>query len=104
MTECRYVVITPARNESTFIDKTLNSMIRQTVLPELWVIVNDGSTDDTAEKVRPYLAEHPWIRLVNLPVRQERDFAAKVNAFNAGKNIVDDIDYSIIGNLDGDVS
>src|SRR5579862_7126668 len=104
MTACKYVLITPARNESAFIEKTLNSMIRQTVIPELWVIVNDGSTDDTAEKVRPYLAEHPWIKLVNLPVRQERHFAAKVYAFNAGREALGDVSYEIIGNLDGDVS
>jgi glycosyltransferase involved in cell wall biosynthesis len=104
MTELKYVLITPARNESTFIEKTLNSMIRQTLLPERWVIVNDGSTDDTAEKVRPFLAENPWIQLIDLPVRKERHFAAKVHAFNAGKEAVGDINYEIIGNLDADVS
>ena len=103
-TDRKYVVITPARNESAFIEKTLDSMIRQTVLPERWIIVNDGSTDDTAEKVQPYLAEHSWIRLVNLPVRQERHFAAKVNAFDAGRANIGDVEYSIIGNLDADVS
>ena len=101
---CPYVLITPARNEEAFIEKTLESVIKQTVLPQRWVIVNDGSTDATSEKVRSYLADHPWITLVDLPVRKERHFAAKVNAFNAGRERVRDLDYIVIGNLDADVS
>jgi glycosyltransferase involved in cell wall biosynthesis len=99
-----YVLISPARNEAAYIETTICSMIKQTVLPEKWVIVNDGSTDDTSKIVRPYLADHPWIELIDLPVRKERNFAAKVYAFNAGKERVKDIPYSIIGNLDADVS
>jgi biofilm PGA synthesis N-glycosyltransferase PgaC len=99
-----YVLITPARNESKYIEKTLESVVRQTVLPLKWVIVNDGSTDATSNVVRPWLAEHPWIELINLPVREERHFAAKVNAFNTGQEKVREVRYAIIGNLDGDVS
>lgn len=99
-----YVLITPARNEAAFIRLTIESVVRQTVLPARWVIVNDGSTDDTAAIISPYLAKNPWIVLVNLPVRRERHFAAKVNAFNAGRARVADIDYAIIGNMDADIS
>jgi biofilm PGA synthesis N-glycosyltransferase PgaC len=99
-----YVLITPARNEATFIETTILSVIKQTVLPLKWVIVNDGSTDATSSIVRPYLADHRWIELVDLPVRRERNFAAKVYAFNAGQERVKDLEYEIIGNLDADVS
>ncbi len=104
MKHCPYALITPARNEEAFIEKTLESMVSQTVLPARWVIVNDGSTDSTAAKIRPYLADHPWIALVDLPVRKERHFAAKVNAFNKGREMLQDTEYRVIGNLDGDVS
>lgn len=99
-----YVLVSPARNESAFIEKTIQSMIKQTVLPARWVIVNDGSTDNTSDLVRPYLADHPWMTLVDLPVRKDRHFAAKVNAFNVGRQRVEDINYQIIANLDADVS
>jgi biofilm PGA synthesis N-glycosyltransferase PgaC len=99
-----YVLITPARNEETFIEITIQSMIKQSVAPVRWVIVNDGSTDATSSIVRRYLADHRWIELVDLPVRKERNFAAKVYAFNAGQERVRDLDYEIIGNLDADVS
>jgi glycosyltransferase involved in cell wall biosynthesis len=104
MADCPYVLITPARNEEAFIERTLESVMKQSLLPERWVIVNDGSTDATAARIRPYLADHPWIKLVDLPVRRERHFAAKVNAFNAGKEQLKDITYDVIGNLDADVS
>ena len=48
--------------------------------------------------------EIPWIEVVNLPVRRERNFAAKVYAFNAGQERVKGLNYEIIGNLDSDVS
>jgi len=99
-----YVLITPARNESRYIEKTLESMIRQTVLPRKWVIVNDGSTDNTASLVAKYLAAHPWIEMIDLPVHRDRSFAGKVHAFNAGLERVKNLEYEVIGNLDADLS
>lgn len=99
-----YVLITPARNEEAFIQKTIESMIGQTVLPLKWVIVNDGSTDKTSDIVGSYLARHPWIELVQMPQRRDRSFAAKVTAFNAGYERVKGLPYDIIGNLDGDIA
>ncbi len=100
----KYVLISPARNEEMYIQKTLDSMIAQTVLPERWVIVDDGSTDGTAEIVKPYAERYPWIELVRRPKRVERSFAGKANAFNAGYELVKSLPYDVIGNLDVDVS
>lgn len=99
-----YVLITPARNEEAFIEKTIESVINQTALPLKWVIVDDGSTDKTAEIVSRYLVQYPWIELVQMPQRRDRSFAAKVMAFNAGYERVEGLQYEIIGNLDGDIS
>ena len=99
-----YALVTPARNEEAFIEKTIESVINQTALPLKWVIVDDGSTDRTAEIVGRYLAKHPWIELVQMPQRRDRSFAAKVGAFNAGFERVNDLPYEIIGNLDADIS
>lgn len=99
----QYVLVTPTRNEEAFIDETIESVARQTCLPLKWVIVNDGSTDSTRSRIEPFLSKHNWIELVNLPVRQERNFAAKVRAFDAGQQKVKHLDYELIGNLDSDV-
>ncbi len=100
----KYVLITPARNEVKYIELTLKSVTAQSVLPERWVIVSDGSTDGMDEIVQRYAAIHPWIELVRMPERKERHFAGKVHAFNAGAARVKDLEYGVIGNLDGDVS
>ncbi len=99
-----YILITPARNEADFIELTLKSMVAQSVVPLKWVIVSDGSTDGTDELVRRYMLQHPWIELVRMPERRERHFAGKVHAFNAGYERVKNLDFSIVGNLDADVS
>jgi glycosyltransferase involved in cell wall biosynthesis len=103
-THLKYVLITPARNEEAYIEKTIQSVISQTVLPEKWVIVSDGSTDRTDEIVKQYIAENAWIELIRMPEHRDRQFAAKVHCFNAGYEKVKDVKYDIIGNLDADIS
>ena len=100
----KYVLITPARNEEAFIGKTLDSMMAQTLLPERWVIVDDGSTDQTAEIVESYAKRHPWIDLVRRMPDRDRNFAGKVHAFNAGLERVRSLRFEAVGNLDADIS
>ncbi len=99
-----YVLITPARNEAAFIEKTIQSVIAQTVLPRRWIIVSDGSTDGTDEIVERYTPLHPWIELIKMPLREERNFAAKVLAVRAGYERVQDLPFEVVGNIDADVS
>ncbi|MFN0171054.1 MAG: glycosyltransferase family 2 protein [Bryobacteraceae bacterium] len=98
-----YVLITPARNEGRLLEMTIESVIHQTVLPLKWVIVDDGSTDNTGDIVRRYLRQHPWMELVQMPLRRHRSFAGKVTAFNAGYERVKGLRYEILGNLDADI-
>jgi glycosyltransferase involved in cell wall biosynthesis len=99
-----FVLITPAHNEAAFIERTLASMVAQTRLPERWVIVDDGSTDGTAEIVRGYAKQFLWIELLQRPQRLDRSFAGKVHAFDAGLARVQALQFEVIGNLDADLS
>src|SRR5579862_2938919 len=99
-----YVLVTPERNEATFIELTIQSVVTHTVAPLRWVIVSDGSTDGTDEIVKRYVAKHTWIELVRMPERKERHFAGKVHAFNAGFARVRDLTYDVIGSLDADIT
>jgi len=54
----RYVIITPARNEGQYLQKTIDSVAAQTVRPQKWIIVNDGSTDQTPLLIGA-AAKHP---------------------------------------------
>ena len=100
----KYVLVTPARNEEAFIKKTLDSVCSQTVLPERWVVVDDGSTDRTSEIVSEYASRFPWIELIRQPLRAERHFAGKALAFQAGFERLQSLAFDVIGNIDADVS
>ena len=99
-----YVLITPARNEEGYIRKGLDSVTAQTLPPLRWVIVDDGSTDRTADIVREYAQRFPWIQLVSRPQHVDRSFAGKVRAFNAGFEEVQSLGFDVVGNLDADIS
>jgi poly-beta-1,6-N-acetyl-D-glucosamine synthase len=100
----KYALVTPARNEATYIEATIKSVISQTIKPQKWVIVSDGSTDGTDEIVKKYQAAQPWIELLRMPERRERHFAGKVGAFNAGYERMQGVQYDVIGNLDADIT
>jgi glycosyltransferase involved in cell wall biosynthesis len=100
----KYVLITPSRNEETFVTMTLDSMVAQTLLPQRWIFVDDGSTDKTAEIVESYARRYPWIELVRRPHGLNRSFAGKVHAFNAGFERLRSFEFDVIGNLDSDLS
>ena len=99
-----YVLITPARNEERNIERTLKSVINQSLRPLRWVIVDDGSTDRTPALVTEYASKQPWIELVRRPKRSDRSFAGKAHAVNAGLERVRDLAFEVMGNLDADVS
>jgi glycosyltransferase involved in cell wall biosynthesis len=100
----KYVLITSARNEAKFIEGTIRSVVSQTLLPERWVIVDDGSTDRTAEIVESYLERNPWIELVQRPNRSARSFTGKALAVNAALERLAALPFDVVGNLDADVS
>lgn len=105
MNQNRYVLVTAARNEAAYIEQTILSVLAQTVLPERWVIVSDGSTDATDGIIETHAKKHTFLECVRLD-REERDrnFAAKVHAINRGYERIRGVDFEFIGTLDADVT
>ena len=99
-----YVLMTSARNEEEYIEKTIQSVVSQTILPKKWIIVSDGSTDRTDEIVSRYAAKYNWIELLRMPEHEDRQFAAKVNCINTAYQTCKGFEYDIIGNIDADIS
>jgi len=100
----KYVVITSAKNEQAFIGRTLESVVAQSVLPERWVIVDDGSTDRTAAIVAGYAERCSWIELIRRPPRSTRTFAGKARNVNETVERLGSLAFDVIVNLDADVS
>lgn len=60
-----YIMITPVKNEQKHIRATIDSVLKQSELPKLWVIIDGGSTDKTRDVVKEYITKYPWINLVH---------------------------------------
>ena len=103
MAELSYVLVTPARNEGAHIGKTLQAVCAQTCLPARWVIVSDGSMDDTEKQVAAHAERHAFIVLVTTSGDGHRGVAAKVAAIRRGTELLTG-PYDFWGNLDADIS
>lgn len=101
----RYVVITPVRDEEAYLESTIQSMMQQTVLPQEWVIVDDGSQDNTGKILDDYASRLPWIRAIH---RKNRGFrkagGGVVDAFNDGYHALASSNWEFIVKFDGDLS
>ena len=64
-------IVSPVRDEGKYVRNTLDAMVAQTVQPQEWLFVDDGSTDDTRAIIESYAANHPWIRVIS---RDNRGF------------------------------
>ena len=86
-----YALATAAYNEEKLIGSVIQSIVAQTVKPEKWVIVNDGSTDRTAEIVKGYANKYPFIELYTITEEHPRDLTAQVHAINRGFSQLKDL-------------
>jgi glycosyltransferase involved in cell wall biosynthesis len=99
------VIVSPVRDEADYIELTLQSMVAQTVRPREWIVVDDGSSDNTPEIVLRYAEQYPFIRLVRRSNRGFRKLGGGViAAFKEGLAQVTEGDYAYLAKLDGDMS
>ncbi len=97
------VVISPCRDEAQTLPRTIASMKAQTRPPALWVIVDDGSTDETPAILARAAREIPWMRVVRRDNRGFRKLGGGViDAFYAGLVTVD-IEYGFVAKMDVDL-
>lgn len=100
----RYCLVSPVRDEARYARRTLDSVLGQTAPPTLWVIVDDGSTDETPAILADYAARHPSIRIVTRADRGKRGVGGGVvEAFNVGLATIDRGDFAYLGKLDMDL-
>ena len=92
----RYLLISPCRDEARYLRRTLDSVAAQSVPPALWVVVDDGSTDETPAILEEYARRLPYLRVVRRTDRGRRQVGPGViEAFYAGLDQVrlEDVDY-----------
>ena len=102
--ERRYLLVTPCRDEAKYARRTLESVAKQTVKPALWIIVDDGSTDETPTILAEYAAKLPFLKIIR---RENRGFrklgGGVIDAFYAGYESVDPGQFDYVCKLDLDL-
>ena len=100
----RYLLVTPCRDEAKYARRTLDSVVRQSIPPALWIIVDDGSTDETPAILAEYAAKYPFIRVIR---RDDRGFrklgGGVIDAFYHGYDTINPDDFDYISKLDLDL-
>jgi hypothetical protein len=100
----RIVLISPCRDEARYMRRTLDSVAAQTLQPALWVVVDDGSTDETPRILEEYRAKLPYLRVVRREDRGKRAVGPGViEAFYAGLETVDLDGFDYVCKLDLDL-
>jgi len=100
----RYCLITPCRDEEKYARRTLDAVARQSELPALWLIVDDGSKDGTPHILGEYAARFPWIRVLRRPDRGDRKLGGGViDAFYSGYDAIDPGAFDYLCKLDLDL-
>jgi glycosyltransferase involved in cell wall biosynthesis len=100
----RYVLISPCRDEAAHMRRTLDTVAAQSVLPQLWVVVDDGSTDETPAILEEYAKKLPYLRVVRRTDRGRRAVGPGViEAFYAGMEGVDLDECDYLCKLDMDL-
>src|SRR6478735_11855163 len=100
----RYCLVTPCRDEAEYARRTLDSIVRQTVKPTLWLIVDDGSTDETPAILAEYAAKHSFIRILRRDDRGARRVdPGVIEAFYAGYETIDPKEFDYVCKLDLDL-
>jgi glycosyltransferase involved in cell wall biosynthesis len=105
-----YLLVTPVKNEEHSLPNLISSVTKQSIKPVIWVIVNDGSTDNTEAIINQAKKRHNWIHTITLPETQ-RDIGFHYTvvcqrgfeeAINYAQN--NNIKYTYIALLDADMN
>lgn len=99
----RYAAITPARNEAANLVRLGAALAAQTQLPAAWVIVDNGSTDETRSVAERLAGAHAWVQVVAIPAGRQARGGPIVRAFHAGLAELDALP-DVVVKLDADVS
>jgi len=99
-----YVIISPVRDEESYVEKTVRSVVGQSLRPRKWIVVDDGSRDATPQVLARYADQCPWITVVRLPRDGERKpGSAVIAAFMAGYELIKNDDFDFVVKLDCDL-
>lgn len=101
----KFIIISPVKDEQEYLEKTIQSVLSQTIKPSQWIIVDDGSHDGTPNILNEYCKKYEWITVIRLNREAiRRPGSAVIYAFNKGCELIKDETFDFIVKLDCDLS
>lgn len=98
----RYVLLTAAKDEEACIGEVIQFVVRQTVLPIAWFIIDDGSSDRTTAIVEGFAAKHSFIHLQSAASRSNRNFGSQYKALRAAYELAKPLEFEFVAVQDAD--
>src|ERR1039457_7004628 len=99
--QLRYAIVSPVKDEEKYVERTIRSVLGQTVRPVRWVIVDDGSRDRTPEIVASATRGIDWIDCVRIDRDGKRELGiTEIRAFGVGYERLKDVPLDFIVKLD----
>jgi len=99
-----YVVISPVKDEGAYIERTILSVVHQSLRPRRWIVVDDGSSDNTPEILTQYSQQYHWITVLRRARdKRRRPGSAVIAAFDAGHRRIEDRNLDFVVKLDCDL-
>lgn len=101
----RYIIISPVRDEEKYLPATIESIANQTITPTEYILVDDGSTDTTADIIKAAAKKYAWIKYVGRDNRGERQVGpGVVEAFYDGFEAIESKEFDYLCKMDGDLT
>jgi glycosyltransferase involved in cell wall biosynthesis len=101
----RYIIITAVRDEIDSVQLTIDSVSNQTILPQRWIIIDDGSSDGTEKQLDAVARQYEWVSIIRKPQDSGRAVGKKIADFiNEGLSHGADVEWDYWVKLDADIS
>jgi glycosyltransferase involved in cell wall biosynthesis len=106
----RVLIVSPVRNEARHIARVVRAVAAQELAPARWIVIDDGSTDETLRLLLELEREVPFLTVMraseSVPADGVRDrlaHAVEVRNFNFALSRADLDEYTHVMKLDGDI-
>jgi len=100
----QHVIITPVKNEQEYLQRTISSIIKQTITPSEWIIIDDNSTDGSGEIIMKFQKEFSFIKYISLGASNKRKRGREIAMlFIEGYNNLSNDNWEYISKIDADM-
>ncbi len=100
----KYAIVTPVKDEEKYFPKTIASVLKQTVKPQIWIIIDDHSRDRTGQIIENVSEKFEWVVGCKGDVKDHNRKPGGEALINQGICRLNLLQYDYFVRMDGDIS